>query len=214
MEHRRNAAGRLLKSLTFRLILLTLASGLGLWLGAGSRSAATGKVTAQGENPDKWLIADAFRFDILLARAEPAAAEAVAAESQTRPAAVVVARIVPVETVESPMRVALVLRVPGPPRVIRPQMRPTGARQMRIEGQMAQIRQTEERVQGLLKGLPGLMPAEREKVQKRLQCELQRASRTLETLALEEAMDGPETPMAADIPEDGTADAATPSCTY
>ena len=79
---------------------------------------------------------------------------------------------------------------------------------------MAQIRRTEERVQELLKGLPGLMPAEREKVQKSIQCELQRASKALETLALEEAMGGPETPMAADVPEDGTADAATPSCTY
>ena len=43
MDSRKNVVGRLLRSVTFRLILLTLASGLGLWLGAGSRSTLPGK---------------------------------------------------------------------------------------------------------------------------------------------------------------------------
>ncbi len=213
MDTRTNAAGRLLKSLTFRLILLTLASGLGLWLGAGSRSAAAGRVKVQGENPGKWLIADAFRFDLLLARAEPAAPPAVPAESQTRPAAVVVAQSEPVETVKAPMRAALILHEPGP-RIIHPRVRPNGAWQMRVEGQMADLRQTETRVQEILKGLPGLAPAEREMVQKRLQCELQRASKALERLALDEPMGGPEPSVTAEVPGENTPLAAPPGCTY
>ena len=210
MDSRKNVVGRLLRSVTFRLILLTLASGLGLWLGAGSRSTVAGKATLRSENPRKWLIADAFRFDILLARAEPATPPAV-------PAAVVVARREPVETVEAPMRVALVLPMPGPlrisPRVqprVPPQMRPASAWQVRIEGRMAHLRQTQNQLQERLTGLP----AERGMTQESLQCELQRASTALETLTLDQAIPGPAIGAAAEFPVEGRPLAATPGCTY
>lgn len=212
MDHRRNVVGRLLTSVTFRLILFTLASGLGLWLGAGSRSAVAGKATARRENPGKWLIADAFRFDILLARAEPAEPQAVQATSQTAPATVVVAQSEPVATVEAPMTATLCLQGPGPR--IHPRVRPTGPWQVRIVGQVAQLRQTNSHVQEVLKGLPGLMPVERQKLQERLQCELQRASEALETLTLDEPMGGPEIPALPEVLVVSTPEAATPGCPY
>jgi hypothetical protein len=218
MDSRKSATERLLSSLSFRLILLMLASGLGLWLGAGARSATAGKVTVQRENPGKWLIADAFRFDILLARAEPAKppadASAARTESQTRPAAVVVARSEPVETVEVPLRVALDLRGPGPLRIharMQPENRPAGVWRMRIEGQVAQLRQTERQTQEILRGLPGLAPVEM--IQKRLECELQRASKTLEALELDEPAPGPATGAAAEVSVVGTPHATPPGCT-
>lgn len=217
MDSRKNVVGRLLRSVTFRLVLFTLASGLGLWLGAGSRSTIPGRATVRRENPGKWLIADAFRFDILLARAEPATPPAVQAASPAVPAAVVVAQSEPVETVEAPMRVALVLPMPGPlrtsPRVqprLPPQMRPASAWQVRVEGRMAHLRQTQNQLQARLTGLP----AERGMTQESLQCELQRASTALETLTLDQAIPGPAIGAAAEFPAEGRPFAATPGCTY
>jgi hypothetical protein len=205
MDSRKNVVGRLLRSVTFRLILLTLASGLGLWLGAGSRSTLPGKAAAHSDNPGKWLIADAFRFDILLARAEPATPPAVPAASQTLPAAVVVARSEPVATMEAPMKATLCLQGPA---------RPTGPWQARIVGQVAQLRQTQNQGQERLKGLPGLVPADRQKRQERLQCELQRASEALETLTLEQPMGGPERPAIPEVPVVSPLETVAPGCTH
>ena len=211
MGSRKNVVGRLLRSVTFRLILFTLASGLGLWLGAGSRSTLPGRATVRSENPGKWLIADAFRFDILLARAEPAAPPAVQAASQTVPAAVVVAQSEPVATVEAPMKATLCL-LQGPAPRIQPRARPTGPWQVRIVGQVAQLRQTNIHVQEILKGLPGLMPADRQKLQVNLQCELQRASEALETLTLEQPMGEPERPAMPEVPVVSPLETAAPGC--
>lgn len=211
MDSRKNVVGRLLRSVTFRLILFTLASGLGLWLGAGSRSTLPGRATVRSENPGKWLIADAFRFDILLARAEPAAPPAVQAASQTVPAAVVVAQSEPVATVEAPMKATLCL-LQGPAPRIQPRVRPTGPWQARIAGQVAQLRQTNIHLQEVLKGLPGLMPADRQKLQVNLQCELQRASEALETLTLEQPMGEPERPAMPEVPVVSPLETAAPGC--
>lgn len=204
-----------MKSLTFRLLLLMLASGLGLWLGAGSRSAAAGKVTVQRENPGKSLIADAFSFNILMARAELAEPQTVQSTRPAAPAAVVVAQSEPVETVEAPVRVALQFHPPGPLGIhplAPPRVRPAGAWQIRVEGQMARLRQTENQVQVILRGLPGLKLAERERFEKKLQCELQRASRTLETLTLDEPAGGPEPPALPEVPVQDAPGDAVPNC--
>ena len=212
MDSRKNVFGRLLTSVTFRLILFTLASGLGLWLGAGSRSTLPGRATAQNENPGKSLIADAFRFDILLARAEPATPPAVQAASPAVPAEVVVAQSEPVATVQAPMRAMLCLQGPAPR--IQPRVRPAGPWQARIAGQVAQLRQTNIHLQEVLKGLPVLMPADRQKLQVNLQCELQRASEALETLTLEQPMGEPERPAMPEVPVVTPLETAAPGCTY
>jgi hypothetical protein len=159
------------------------------------------------------LIADAFRFDILLARAEPAAPPAVPAASQTVPAAVVVAQSEPVATVEAPMKATLCL-LQGPAPRIHPRGRPAGPWQARIVGQVAQLRQANIHLQEVLKGLPGLMPADRRKLQERLQCELQRASEALETLTLEQPMGGPERPAMPVVPVVSPLETVAPGCTY
>ena len=210
MDSRKNVVGRLLRSVTFRLILFTLASGLGLWLGAGSRSTLPGRATVRSENPGKWLIADAFRFDILLARAEPATPPAVQAACPAVPAAVVVAQSEPVATVQAPMRAMLCLQGPAPR--IQPRVRPAGPWQARIAGQVAQLRQTNIHLQEVLKGLPVLMPADRQKLQVNLQCELQRASEALETLTLEQPMGGPERPAMPVVPDVSPRETAAPGC--
>ena len=210
MDSRKNVVGRLLRSVTFRLILFTLASGLGLWLGAGSRSTLPGRATVRSENPGKWLIADAFRFDILLARAEPATPPAGQAASPAVPAAVVVAQSEPVATVQAPMRAMRCLQGPAPR--IQPRVRPAGPWQARIAGQVAQLRQTNIHLQEVLKGLPVLMPADRQKLQVNLQCELQRASEALETLTLEQPMGGPERPAMPVVPDVSPRETAAPGC--
>jgi hypothetical protein len=79
-------------------------------------------------------------------------------------------------------------------------------------GQVAQLRQTNIHVQEILKGLPGLMPADRQKLQVNLQCELQRASEALETLTLEQPMGGPERPAMPVVPDVSPRETAAPGC--
>lgn len=219
MNTRRSAGGRLLASLTFRLILLVVASAVGLWLGASSRWAAAVKPTVQRVDRGKSLIADAFRFDILLARAEPEARPAAPAESPTAPAAVVVAQSEPVQTVEAPMRVGLELRGPGPRRIhplMRPQIGPRGrtavAWQIRDEGRMAQFGPTDIQLKEILRGLPGFTPGEQKMIQAKVQCELARVSKKLGTLVRLEPFPRPETEAAAEVSVEDGPSPAPPGC--
>ena len=179
MSTYRSAGGRLLGSWAFRLVLLILAGGAGLWLGAGSRTTAAGKPPVQRADPWKSLTADAFRFDILLARSQPAASPVALAERPAAPAAVVVEHTEPVPVVQAPMQAALDLPGPAQPRLRHPTgppARPAGARQNRVQGRVAQLDQTQERVQAILKALPGLQTALRRQVDAQVQCQLARVA--------------------------------------
>lgn len=185
MNTQRSAGGRLLGSLAFRLILLILAGGVGLWLGAGSRTTAAGKPPVQRSDPWKSLTADAFRFDILLARSQPATPPVAPAVSPAAPAAVVVEHIEPVPTVEAPLQAALEL--PGPAQLrmrhsIGSRARPAGALQIRVEGRVAQLDQTQQHVQAILKALPGLQTALRRQVDAQVQCQLARVAKQLDEM--------------------------------
>jgi len=195
-----------LKSITFRLILWVLAGGIGLWLGAGTRPVAAGNVMAKQHDTGKSLIAEAFRFDLLLAKAEPAAeggrtteaasgAEEAAqpAVEPAEPATVVLAQSQPVSTVEVPLRASLELCIPGP-RQIPAHVRPVRMARPPMLGDLARLRDTQFRVQAVVQDLPGLSLADKRKIEHKVQCELSRASKKLEILSLEEPPATPEPP--------------------
>jgi hypothetical protein len=205
-------------SWTFRLFLLVVASAMGLWLGAGSRTVAAGKPAARRADVGKPLIADAFRFDILLARAEPARKPVVPAAT---PAVTIVACNEPIATAEVPLRVALELRGPGQLR-IRPVMKPRKgprmhqmvALQIRLDGPAAQLAPTEKHVQEFLRGLPGLIKVQRELLQQKLQCELVRASAAAQALTRDERIPVPELDGTFEFPAERTVVTAPPGCEY
>jgi len=183
--------------LAFRLILLILAGGVGLWLGAGSRTTAAGKPPVQRADPWKSLTADAFRFDILLARSQPATPPVAPAESPAGPAAVVVEHTEPVPTVEAPVQAALDLPGTARPRLRHltgPRARPAGASQIRVEGRVVQLVETDKHVQAILKALPGLQTALRRQVDAQVQCELARVAKQLDQMKADLPQLPPESP--------------------
>src|ERR1035438_4779229 len=62
-----------LRSWTPRIVLWTLASAIGLWLGTSARPAAARGHAGQPSARSQASIADVFRWDILLTGQEPAA---------------------------------------------------------------------------------------------------------------------------------------------
>ena len=196
MATRSEKSNGLLNSLAFRLILLVLAGGLGLWLGSDSRPVAAGNAVAKQQDAGKSLIADVFRFDILLAQTEPAAEAVKTAQPAVEPAApatVVMAQSQPVPTVEVPLRASLELRIPGP-RPIPAHLRPVRMARPPMLGDLAHLRETQVGVQAVIQDLPGLSLADKRRIEHKVQCELSRASKKLEVLSLEEPPAAPEPP--------------------
>ncbi len=185
MDTPKSAGGRVLGSLAFRLILLILAGGVGLWLGAGSRTTAAAKPPVQRADPAKSLTADEFRFDILLARSQPATPPLAPAESPAPPAVVVVGHTEPVPVVQAPVQAALDL--PGPAQrhlrhLLGPRARPAGALQIRVEGRVAQLEVTDEHVQAILTALPAMRTALRRQLDAQVQCQLARVAGQLDQI--------------------------------
>ncbi|MGO9240580.1 MAG: hypothetical protein ACLQBJ_07185 [Bryobacteraceae bacterium] len=171
--------------MAFRLILLILAGGVGLWLGAGSRTAAAAKPPVRRADPAKSLTADEFRFDILLSRSQPATPPLAPAASPAPPAAVVVAHTEPVPVVQATVQAALDL--PGPARrqlrhPLGPRARPAGALQIRVEGRVAPLEVTDEHVQAILTALPAMQTALRRQLDAQVQCELARFAKQLDAI--------------------------------
>jgi hypothetical protein len=154
-------------SWTPRIILWTLACGVGLWLGTGTRTSAAGGQTSRPSTTAQTAIADIFRFDILLAGKEPSAqpvqSTKVPEEPRKLPMAVLVAMQQRPDPVPSVM--PKTLSCTRPRFMITPPGRPGRPVSMHLDGNMALLEQTQARLQALLATVQGLTADDRKSIQ-------------------------------------------------
>jgi hypothetical protein len=155
------------RSWTPRIILWTLASVVGLWLGTGTRTVAAGGQASRPVATAQAAIADIFRFDILLAGKEkpaapvhPKAAPAVKCEL---PEAVLFARLQRPEPVASVM--PKTLSNSHRPWMFAPPAKPAGAWRMKLEEKTAMLEHTQENLKAALATVSGLSAADRKSIQ-------------------------------------------------
>jgi hypothetical protein len=155
------------RSWTSRIILWTLASVVGLWLGIGSRTAAAGGQNGRPSRTTQTAIADIFRFDILLAGKEPPAEQvrpnAPTATRYSLPPAVLLAMEQRPEPVPSAM--PKTLSSARPRFMFSPPARPAGPWLMKGDGNMAHLEHTQQAVQAALAMVPDLTAADRKSIQ-------------------------------------------------
>jgi hypothetical protein len=142
-----NSARR--NSWTSRILLWTLASVVGLWLGTGARTVAAGGQASRPAGTAQAAIADVFRFDILLAGKESPAAEvrpkAPSATQRNLPAEVLLAMEQRPEPVPSVM--PKTLSSGHPHFMFTPPARPAGPWRMKWDRNMAHLEHTQQALQ-------------------------------------------------------------------
>lgn len=182
------------RSWTSRIILWTLASGIGLWLGTGARTAAAGGQASRPVASAQAAIADVFRFDILLA-GKDSRAKRQSVRPQTAPttkyslpAAVRLAIGQRPEPVSSPFPQTLSNQHPRF-RFALP-VKPAGAMRMKWDERTARLEHTQMDLQRILATVPGLTATDRESIQN----EVDKACAQIGTLRVERAKYAPEPP--------------------
>jgi hypothetical protein len=179
-------------SWTSRIILWTLASVVGLWLGTGARTAAAGGQASRPSRTAQAAIADVFRFDILLAGkespAEPVRPKAPTATQYNLPAAVLLAMEQRPEPVPSVM--PKTLSSAHPRFMFAPPARPAGPWRMKWDGNMAHLEHAQQALQAALAMVPDLNAADR----KSIQIEVDKACEQIGTLRMQQADHAPGPP--------------------
>jgi hypothetical protein len=187
-----NSAGW--RSWTSRIILWTLASGVGLWLGTGARTAAAGGQATRPVASAQAAIADVFRFDILLAgkdsraKRQPARPQAASSTQHNLPAAVLLAMNQRPEPVPSPLPQALSNQHPRF-RFALP-AKPAGAMRMKWDARTAHLEHTQKDLRRILATVPGLTATDRESIQS----EVDKACAQVGALRMERAKYASEPP--------------------
>jgi hypothetical protein len=193
-----------------RIILWTLACGIGLWLGAGTRTSAAGGQTSRPSAAAQTAIADIFRFDILVAgkeaTAQPVRSAAAAEKQYSLPTVVLAAMRQRPEPVPSAMPRTLVcsrprLSMAPPARPDEPWRMDLG--RMDLEASMARVENAQRGMQALLTAVQGLTDADR----KSIQVEVDKACAQIDAFRAEPLVHAPEPPE----PDSGFASADLPA---
>ena len=171
-------------SWTARILLWTLTSVVGLWLGTGARTVAAGGQASRPAGTAQAAIADVFRFDILLAGKEPPPAQvhakAATAAQRNLPPEVLLAMEQRPEPVPSVM--PKTLSAAHPRFMFAPPAKPAGPWRMKWDGNMAQLEHTQQALQAALATVPDLSSADR----KSIQIEVDKACQQIGTLRMEQ----------------------------
>jgi len=182
---------------TPRIVLWTLASVIGLWLGTSARPATPLGHSAQRSTQSQASIADVFRWDILLTGEESKAGAAHPAASQPRkfslPEAVLLARAQRPEPVPSVFPKTLsnthrrfIFSMPARPAV---PLRMNWER-MKWDEQVDRLEHGQEGLRALLATVPGLTPVD----QKSIQAEVDNACAQIRLHRIEQARPAAEPP--------------------
>lgn len=180
------------RSWTPRIILWTLASIVGLYLGTGTRTVAAGGRASRPVATAQAAIADIFRFDILLAGKEqpaaPVRAKAVPVPKCELPEVVLFARQQRPEPVASIMPTTL--SDPHRRWMFTPPAKPAGVWRMKPDERIARLEHTQESLKAVLATVPGLSSADR----KSIQVEVDKACEQMGALRMEQSEHVPEPP--------------------
>jgi hypothetical protein len=182
------------RSWTSRIILWTLASGIGLWLGMGARTEAAGGQVSRPVASAQAAIADVFRFDILLAgkdaraKQQPARPQTASAPQHSLPAEVLQAMSQRPEPVPSP--IPQTLSTPHLRFRFALPVKPAGVMRMKWDERTAHLEHQQKNLQRILATVPGLTATDRESIQ----TEVDKACAQIGTLRVERVKYAPEPP--------------------
>jgi hypothetical protein len=194
-------------SWTSRILLWTLASGVGLWLGASARTGAAGGHASKPSAVVQAAIADVFRFDILVAGkdapAKPVRPKAPAYRQRVLPSAVLLAMDERPEPVPSVM--PKTLSGTHPRFLLTPPARPSGPWGIKWDARMARLEHTQKNLRAVIAMVPGLTAADRESIQ----MEVNKTCAQMGTLRMERVNQGPEPPEPPVAPAEAGLERAT-----
>jgi hypothetical protein len=177
---------------TPRIVLWTLASLIGLWLGTSARPAAARGHAGQPSVRSQASLADVFRWDILLTGQEPAAKPVRPAAPKPRQFRVPPALLCELQQRPEPVPSVFpkTLSNAHPRFTLTPPGKPNGAWQMKWDARMASLEHTQEGLRVVLATVPGLTPADR----KSIQVEVDKACAQVGSLRMQQAMQAPDSP--------------------
>lgn len=175
---------------TPRIVLWTLASVVGLWLGTSARPAAARGHAGQTSARSEASIADVFRWDILLTGQEPAAKPARAVAPKPRQFSLPPALLCALEQRPEPVPSVFpkTLSNAHPHFMFTAPGKPAGAWQMKWDARMASLEHKQEGLRVVLATVPGLTPADRQSIQ----VEMDKACAQVGSLRMQQAMPAPE----------------------
>jgi len=178
------------RSWTPRIILWTLASVVGLWLGTGARTVAAGGQNSRPSRTTQAAIADVFRFDILLAGKEQPAEQvrpkAPKATQYILPGEVLLAMKQRPEPVASAM--PKTLSSARPHFMFTPPGKRAGPWRVKWDGNIAHLEHTQQALQAALAMVPDLTAADR----KSIQIEVENACAKVGSRRMEQAIHTPD----------------------